>query len=88
MSFGENEVYYRIIQVCSDDKMLTVVEMQDFDEIDYDPDRFLCEKGTRDRLRFSTESEAVEYLNEFIKPECISPEYLYKTTKYNDNFYK
>lgn len=83
-----DDVYYRIIRTSEDDTLLTVVCMQWFDEHDYDKDRFLCEKGTRNRLSFSTEEEAVEFLNVNIKLENIDPEYRRQTQKYNDNFYK
>ena len=83
-----NDLYYRIIRIGEDDNILTVVCMQDHDEMDYDHSRFLCAKGTDERLYFSTEEKAIKFLNENIKPENIDPEYLVKTQDYNDSFYK
>lgn len=84
----DNDVYYRIIRSNKDDTLLTVVEMQWFDESDYDESRFLCVKGTQDRLSFGSEQEAIEFLNDNIKLENIDPEYRMRTQKSNDNFYK
>jgi len=83
-----SDVYYRIIRMRKDEKLLTVVEMQDFDEYDYDHSRFLCEKGSNHRLMFETEQDAILFLNLHIKPENINPEFLYKTQAHNDSFYK
>lgn len=83
----DNEVYYRIIRT-SDDTLLTVVCMQWFDEHDYDEDRFLCVKGTRNRLSFKSEKDAIDFMNDNIKLENIHPEYRKQTQKFNDSFYK
>lgn len=84
----DDGLYYRIIRTSEDDSVLTIVQMQWHDEIDYDESRFLREKGTRNRLSFSTEEEAIEFLNENIKQECIDPEYIRMTQENNDSFYK
>ena len=81
-----NDLYYRIIRTGYDEKILTVVTMQDHDEMDYDHRRFLCKKGTDERLYFSTEEDAIKFLNDNIKPEHIDPEYL--NQRFNDSFYK
>lgn len=83
-----NDVYYRLIRTGDNEDIITVCCMQDFDEYDYDRSRFLCAKGTDERLIFSTEEKAIKFLNDNIKPENIDPEYLVKTQSYNDNFYK
>ena len=83
-----NDVYYRIIRTSDDEKLLTVVTMQDHDEMDYDHRRFLTEKGTDTRLYFDAKEDAIKFLNDNIKPEHIDPEYLVQTQKYNDSFYK
>lgn len=83
-----NDVYYRIIRSLNDETLLTVVCMQWFDENDYEESRFLCAKGTKDRLSFNTEEEAIEFLNDNIKQENIDPEYSIRTQNSNDNFYK
>lgn len=84
----DNDVYYRIIRSSNDETLLTIVCMQWFDECDYDESRFLCAKGTKDRLSFNSEEEAIEFLNDNIKLENIDPEYRVRTQKSNDNFYK
>lgn len=68
--------------------VLSVVTMQDHDECDYDQSRFLCKKGTDKRHYFDSKEEAIQFLNDNIKPEFIDPEYLVLTQKYNDSFYK
>ncbi|AQW88687.1 hypothetical protein pEaSNUABM50_00160 [Erwinia phage pEa_SNUABM_50] len=83
-----NDVYYRIIRSYEDDELLRVVTMQDFDEYDYDHSRFLCAKGTNERLQFSTEEKAIKFLNDNINLENIDPEFRVKTQNYNDKFYK
>ena len=83
----DNDVYYRIIRT-NDDALLTICCMQWFDEYDYDETRFLCDKGTNERLKFSTEEKAIKFLNDNINLENIDPEYRVKTQKYNDQFYK
>ena len=83
-----DELYYRIIRTSDDDKILTVVCMQWFDENDYDVSRFLCAKGTDERLMFSTEQKAIKFLNDNIKQEFIDPEYRRMTQENNDSFYK
>lgn len=84
----DNDVYYRIIRTSDDDTLLTICCMQWFDEYDYDETRFLCAKGTDERLRFSTEEKAIKFLNDNINQENIVPEYRVQTQKYNDKFYK
>lgn len=84
----DNDLYYRIIRTIDDESLLTIAEMQWHDESDYSEHRFLCAKGTKDRLSFKTEEEAIEFLNENIKLEHIVPEYRNRTQKSNDNFYK
>jgi len=83
-----NDVYYRIIRIGEDDNILTVVCMQDHDEMDYDHSRFLCAKGTDERLYFSTEEKAIKFLNDNINLDNIDPKYLVQTQRYNDSFYK
>ncbi|AFC21613.1 hypothetical protein GAP32_163 [Cronobacter phage vB_CsaM_GAP32] len=84
----DDDVYYRIIRTREDDNILTVVCMQWFDEDAYDVNRFLCAKGTDDRLIFSTVEKAVKFLNDNIKQEFIDPEYRCMTQENNDSFYK
>ncbi|SOK58435.1 hypothetical protein [Yersinia phage fHe-Yen9-04] len=88
MAWSESDVYYRIIRMSDDPQLLTIVTMQDFDEVDYDHNRFLCAKGTNERLYFSTEEKAIKFLNENIKFENIDPDYLNKHQRLNDIFYK
>lgn len=83
-----NDLYYRIIRIGEDDNILTVVCMQDHDEMDYDHSRFLCAKGTEERLYFSTEEKAIKFLNDNINLDNIDPKYLVQTQRYNDSFYK
>ena len=67
-----NDVYYKIIQC--EDGVLTVACLQWFDEYDYDQDRFFTDEDGY-QLKFDTEEEAEEWLNENIKPELIDPEH-------------
>jgi hypothetical protein len=76
-----NEVYYRIYYWDEIGK-LTVVCMQWFDEYDYHEDRFMTDDDG-ERLKFSSEEDAVRWLNENVKPEMIDPKYL--SVKYNRN---
>ncbi len=69
-----SDMYYRIFQSYTDGK-LTVICMQWFDEHDYDKDRFMTDENG-DRLMFDTESEAVEWLNQNVKPNYIDQDYL------------
>lgn len=74
------EVYYRIFQL--DDDKLTVVCMQEFDECDYDQDRFMTEGGVRNyKLFFRDEEDAIKWLNENVKEEYVDSKY--KKLKYN-----
>ena len=58
--------------------------MQWFDEYDYDQDRFFPnDKG--EPLKFYSEDEAIEWLNENIKPELIDPQY--RKIKFNREKY-
>lgn len=81
-----DDVYYRIISAGYDEKILTVVTMQENDEMNYARKRFLCKKGTNERLRFSTVEDAIKFLHENIKPEHIDPAYQHQ--QHNDSFYK
>lgn len=64
--------YHRIVQ--DGEGLLTVVEMEESDEVDYRPSQFLRrESGTA--YRFDTEEEAVSFLNREFKLEHIAPEY-------------
>jgi hypothetical protein len=83
-----NPVYYRIIRSSNDDTLLTICCMQWFDESDYNESRFLCAKGTQERLKFSSEEKAIKFLNENIHQENIDPDYRVQTQSYNDQFYK
>lgn len=77
-----SDVYYRLYVTKED--YVTVVCFQYFDEDDYDENRFLCdEDGVR--LMFDTEDEAIQYLNQNIKPEKIHPDY--KRTKFHRSNY-
>lgn len=84
----DNDVYYRLIRIGDNDDIITVCCMQWFDEYDYDESRFLCAKGTNERLMFSTEEKAIKFMNDNLKQENIDPVYRLQTQVYNDNFYK
>ncbi len=82
-----NDLYYRILRR-QDSDLLTIVAMQSHDEWDYDESRFLCAKGTDSPLLFSTEKDAIKFLNDNIKHEYIEPEFLIRTQQSNDKYYK
>lgn len=67
-----NDVYYKIY--LDKDDLITIVELQEFDEPDYDHSRFFMSCGKE--ITFMTEEHAIEYLNKHFKPECIDPLYL------------
>lgn len=50
-----NEVYYRIF-LAKNNKDILLICMQNFDEVDYDQNRFLSSK------EFSTEEHAIEFI--------------------------
>ena len=62
-----SEVYYRIFFTV--DGIFTVVGMQDFDEDDYDQNRFL------NTATYPTEASASRALNRIVKRDFIDPEY-------------
>lgn len=68
-------IYYRIFKSYNYKNKLTIVCMQDFDEIDYDQKRFLKDKEGY-VLKFDDEEKAIEWLLKNIKEEFIDPEYL------------
>ena len=65
-----NSVYYKLY--VRPDGFVVVVCMQDFDEHDYDPSRFLHDKNGIP-YRYDAELVASIELNRMIKPERISP---------------
>lgn len=77
----DDEVYYKIgiYEGC-----LTVVCLQWFDEIGRDDRNYFHDKNGK-VLRFDTEEEAEEWLNEHIKPEKIDPRH--RKLKYSGHFY-
>ena len=68
-------IYYRIFKSYNYKNKLTIVCMQDFDEIDYDQKRFLKDKEGY-VLKFDDKEKAIEWLLKNIKEEFIDPEYL------------
>lgn len=68
-----SEVYYRIF--LNREEKLTIVEMQDFDEYDYDEKKFYRDDNG-ERMKWDDEDEAIKFLNDNFKAECIDPEYL------------
>lgn len=83
-----SDLYYRLY-LCKDDKIY-VLEMQDFDEYDYDHRRYLRHKGTDEILCFNTEKEAKEFAWNNLKHEHLSDE-LKSDCSFigkNDSFYK
>jgi hypothetical protein len=83
----ENEVYYKIYKSELLGNRLTVVCMQDFDEIDYNKDRFFKDKE-ENILKFYEESEAIQWLLDNIKKELIDSEYLQSKVLDNSDYYK
>lgn len=64
-------VYYRIMFWDKIQK-LTVVCMQEFDEPDYDPNKFLKDQHGQS-MSWNTEEQALTYLNNTFKHENIDP---------------
>jgi hypothetical protein len=54
-------VYYRILVSADDPGKAVIVEMQEFDEVDYDHDRYVTKK------RFSTMEELHEFCREVLR---------------------
>jgi len=84
---NEYEIYYKIYKSDVLGNRLTVVCMQDFDEIDYEHDKFFKDKEGN-ILKFDTESEAVQWLLDNIKEELIDPEYLKEKVIDDSEYYK
>ena len=81
-----NDIYYKILMYVDSTGgkgKVTVVEMQWFDEYDYNQNDFI--KDTRGRaLEFESEEEAVRWVFDNVKEECIDPE-LFKRYRFNQN---
>ncbi|WZL56121.1 hypothetical protein SP3_00062 [Bacillus phage fHSPT3] len=81
-----NDICYKILMYVDSaggKGKVTVVEMQWFDEHDYNPNDFV--KDTRGRsLEFDSEEEAVQWVFSNVKEECIDPE-LFETFRFNQN---
>jgi hypothetical protein len=65
-------VYYRLLLNC--DELITVICMQDFDECDYDRNRYVKNKDGV-AYYFMDEKDAVKQLNIWYKQSEIDPEY-------------
>lgn len=69
----DNEVYWKLYQ--DKNSLITIVCMQEFDEMDYDQNKFV-----RDSLgnihTFYSKSEAINKLNNCYKSNEIDPKYL------------
>lgn len=68
-----SDVYYKILLNAKG--KFTVVCLQDFDEVDYNQERFLTRQGTDEQARFYSEEGAKSYLNTNIKSQYIDEEY-------------
>jgi hypothetical protein len=67
----QNDVYYRLLYLNDE---VTIVCMQDFDEYDYDENKFIKdEKG--EWFKFDTEEAAEVWLNTHVKRNKIDPKY-------------
>jgi hypothetical protein len=67
-----SDVYYKIYQM--NNGLLTIVCLQDFDECDYDQDRFFTDYWNN-QFKFSREKAAEDWLNRNIKPQLIDPKH-------------
>jgi hypothetical protein len=83
----EYTVYYKIYKSELLGGRLTVICMQDFDENDYEQNRFFKDKEGN-ILMFHEESEAIQWLLENIKEELIDPEYLKEKGLDDSEYYK
>lgn len=70
-------VYYKLFK--TREGLMTVVCLQNFDEPDYDHNRFV-KNSDGDEHVFETEEMAIEKLNNWFKPEEIVSEYRFETT--------
>lgn len=77
------DVYYKIL--LTNYNKLAVVCLQDFDECDYNSDKFIKDDNDSHRT-FYTKHDAREWLNENIKREHIDDEDKYATDL--DDMYK
>jgi hypothetical protein len=75
-------VYYRIF--LNRDNLLVVVELQAFDEHDYDQNKFYRDNYGY-KMSWPNELEAIKFLNENFKYQFIHPDYV---TPNNTDFWK
>ena len=78
-----SDAYYKIL--LTRENKFTIVCLQDFDEIDYNQDRFLTRNGSCEQVRFESEDSAKQYLNCNVKEQYIDDEYKIITF---ENYYK
>lgn len=79
-----DDVYYRLYQRKASrklDEKVVIVEMQEFDECDYDQNRFIVDPDTGMQLKFNFYEDAIKWLNLRIKPEHIHPDHLMVNSK-------
>jgi hypothetical protein len=69
---NSNEVYFRLYR--REDKLITVVTMQSFDEYDYHEKRFVRDKEGN-KYYFLEEDHAIQQLNVWFDNKDIDPEY-------------
>lgn len=73
---GDGNVYYKLY--LNRDGVVTIVCLQDFDENDYDYEKFYKIASTENQLScvaFHNEDKARVYLNDKFRVECIDPDY-------------
>lgn len=66
-----SDIYYKIY--LNSNNLLCIVEMQYFDEYDYNQSRFYSENG--EIPKWYDEDEAKKYLNDTFQKELIDPKY-------------
>lgn len=66
--------YYRIL--VTKDAMVTVVEMSEFGEMDYNDNQFMYNEETGERLHFNNEEDAIVWLNANIDRKHIDRAYI------------
>jgi hypothetical protein len=70
-----NNIYYKLYKSKRNNNKISVVTMQWFDEYDYDENLFLKDKDG-EHLSFDNYDDAVQWVNNNIKPELIDEDIL------------
>lgn len=73
-----DEIYFKLLKITTESQknLITVIELQQFDEYDYDENAWVRDdKREGDELKFDNEEDAINWLFDNIKEKFIDPEY-------------